>query len=104
MPTSKAANPKLTASLKLLGDAWVLIIIGVLANKALRFSEIERQASGICPVTLTDRLKKLEQEKIIKRRKETANKVLVVYELTAKGREILPILNLIETFAKKHAF
>lgn len=99
MSTSKAISQQFSANAKILGDAWVLIIAKVLENKPLRFSEIERQACDICPVTLTDRLKKLEQEGIVHRYKETVDKLSVVYELTAKGREILPILKLIESFS-----
>lgn len=99
MSTSKAITQQFATNAKLLGDSWILIIIKVLEDKPLRFSEIERQACDICPVTLTDRLKKLEQEGIVRRYKETVDKLSVVYELTNKGREILPILKLIETFS-----
>ncbi|MCL4208196.1 helix-turn-helix transcriptional regulator [Patescibacteria group bacterium] len=100
MSTSKAITQQFTTNAKLLGDTWILIIIKVLENKPLRFSEIERGASDICPVTLTDRLKKLEQGGIVRRYKETVDKLSVVYELTDKGREILPILKLIEAFSQ----
>ncbi len=100
MSTSKALNQQFVANAKLLGDAWMLIIIKVLAEKPLRFSEIERQAYDICPVTLTDRLKKLEQEGLVRRYKETVDKLSVVYELTLDGRKILPILELVESFSQ----
>lgn len=107
MSTSKQAisypesNAKFVESAKLIGDAWTLIIVETLASGPLRFSEIERQACGICPVTLTDRLKKLEQAAIIVRKAETVDKLSVSYALTTKGRDILPIIDELEKFAKK---
>lgn len=102
MSTSKEPNQQFVSGAKLLGDAWTLIIIEVLAEKTLRFSEIERLSCGICPVTLTDRLKKLEQENIVKRQAEGADKIAVTYKLTTKGKDILPILAQIREFSKKH--
>lgn len=95
-------NSKFVENVKLVGDAWTLIIVEVLADGPLRFSEIERKACGICPVTLTDRLKKLEQAQVVLRHTEAGEKPLVVYSLTAKGRDILPIILELEKFAQKH--
>lgn len=96
------SNDKFVESAKLIGDSWTLIIVETLASGPLRFSEIERQACGICPVTLTDRLKKLEQAAVVARKTEAVDKLSVSYSLTNKGRDILPILNSITKFAIKH--
>lgn len=89
-------------AIAMLGDNWTLSIIGNLSEGPLRFCEIERAVIGINPVTLSGRLKKLEQEKIIARRKETLDKISVTYELTEKGRAILPIISSIEKFADSY--
>lgn len=93
---------EVNSAIKLLGDNWILCIVGNLSKDELRFCEIQRAVQGINPVTLTDRLKKLEKEQIVKRKEETVDKLSVVYELTPKGRAILPIITEIGKFAKRY--
>lgn len=86
--------------LRVLGDDHVLCIIASLRDKELRFNELQRRLK-INPTTLSDRLNRLEQEEILNKKKETVDKISVVYELTEKGRAILPIMNEFEKFAQK---
>ena len=88
--------------LKILGDFWTLEIIQTLADGEKRFSQLELEVKRINPTTLTNRLKKLEYQKIIKRAEETVDKLSVVYSLTEKGRGILPILSQIKIFADRY--
>ncbi len=94
-------SDELNNGIKMLGDAWILCIVGTLAKKEMRFNEIQRAIEGINPTTLADRLKKLENEKMIKRQEETVDKLSVVYSLTDKGKGILPTLREIQAFADK---
>ncbi len=99
----KKGNQKCTTQeLKILGDYWTLAIIQALEERAKRFCEIEREVTKVNPTTLTNRLKKLESQKIIKRKEETVDKISVVYSLTEKGRAIVPILNEIQSFADRY--
>ncbi|HAB52538.1 MAG TPA: transcriptional regulator [Ignavibacteriales bacterium] len=93
---------ELNNAINMIGDAWILCIISNLGNSSMRFNEIQRSISGINPTTLADRLKKLEKEQIVIRKEETLDKISVVYELTKKGRGILPIINEIAKFADKY--
>lgn len=88
--------------LKMLGDFWTLQIIQTLSDGEKRFTQLERDLPSINPTTLTNRLKKLETKKIIKRKKETLDKLSVVYGLTKKGQGILPVLRQIKIFADKY--
>ena len=47
--------------LKLIGDYWVLMITTELLEDSLRFSELQRRLNGINPITLSNRLKKMEK-------------------------------------------
>ena len=85
--------------LKMLGDYWTLEIIQALSVGEKRFSRLERGLPNINPTTLTNRLKKLESQKIVRRKKETLDKLSVVYYLTEKGQGILPVLQQIKIFA-----
>ena len=94
-------SEELNNGIKILGDVWILCIVGTLAKKEMRFNEIQRTVTGINPTTLTDRLKKLEKEKMILRKEETVDKLSVTYSLSDKGKGILPILKEINIFANK---
>lgn len=97
-PLTKCSSKEL----KILGDYWTLQIIQVLSEHEKRFTELERDLPNINPTTLTNRLKKLETQKLLKRQTETVDKLSVVYALTDKGQGILPILVEIKSFANKY--
>lgn len=96
------SSNQLDLAIAMIGDAHMLCIIHHLGDKSMRFNELQRAINGLNPATLTDRLKKLESEKIVVRKEETVDKISVVYELTPKGHAILPIINEIGKFAVKY--
>lgn len=89
-------------ALKILGDYWALRIIDRLRRDELRFSELERGLSDINTVTLTARLKRLEETGVIERTEETIDRQSVTYKLSPMGLGLLPILGEIQQFAKTY--
>jgi len=76
---------------------WTLLIINVLGNcEKLRFNELMQHLEGVSPKTLSDTLKVLQKENLIK--KETFNEIppRVEYSLTKDGEElrkaVIPLL------------
>ncbi len=94
-------SEELNEGIKMLGDTWILCIVGTLSKGDLRFNELQRVITGINPATLTNRLKRLEKEKMIERKEETIDKLSVIYSLSEKGKGILPTLKEIQLFADK---
>ena len=88
--------------LKILGDYWTLSIIQSLSSGEKRYCELERALPEVNPTTLSNRLKKLEAQDLVNRKRETVDKLSVVYALTEKGKGIIPILQTIETYAEKY--
>jgi DNA-binding HxlR family transcriptional regulator len=86
-------------SLKLLGDFWTLRIINALSDTEMRFCDLQRAVGNVNPATLTDRLKKLEDGKLISRKEEAFDKCSVSYSLTKKGLAALPVLEAVEQFS-----
>ncbi len=82
--------------LRLIGDYWTLNVLMELRNGELRFSELQRALDGISPVTLTNRLKKLDEAELISRTAQSRDKQSVVYGLNDCGRKLIPILDAIE--------
>lgn len=92
------SNQVCASSLELLGDFHTLRIVDALSDGELRFCELQRNLDNLNPVTLTNRLKKLEDQKIVTRQQE--NRADVTYNLTKLGRKVLPVLDAINNFAR----
>src|SRR5436305_9858391 len=71
---------------------WTLLVIRDLAEGRSRFCELERSLAGISPRTLSLRLRALEEEGIVERRTYAEVPPRVEYQLTDKGRDLLPII------------
>lgn len=94
-----AKSDSCNASIKLLGDYWTLRIIDSLEDGELRFCELQRHVDNLNPVTLTTRLKKLEEANLINRHEATENKTAVSYTLTDNGKAAIPVLRAIDAFS-----
>lgn len=102
LQTSIQIPTKLLDGIKITGDIWTLCIIHILEKGPLRFCGIQRALGNINPSTLTNRLKTLERNGLIKRSEEIEDKLSVDYELTLRGKSITPILKSIGNFAEKN--
>ncbi len=89
-------------ALEIFGDVQILSIIDTLAEGEMRYCELQRALGNMNPVTLARRLRKLERENILERREAMMDKLSVSYRLKTKGKQMLPVLRSIKTFAKKH--
>lgn len=87
-------------SLQLLGDFWTLRIIAALQDDELRYCGLQRAAQNVNPVTLTNRLKKLEDAGLVNRTEDGPDKNCVKYSLTSRGRQALPVLAAIDRFSR----
>ncbi len=74
-----------------IGDRWGLLILRDLVFGLSRFDEF-RQSSGITNATLSDRLKHLEANGLIERKRYQANPERYEYLLTPKGWQIAPLM------------
>ena len=73
-------------AVELLARPWTGLILSLLQNGALRFSELEERTKGVGAKTLSARLKELEARGLIDRDVEAGPPVRVRYTLTASGR------------------
>jgi DNA-binding HxlR family transcriptional regulator len=85
---------------------WTLLIINSLGNhEKLRFNELMKELEGVSPKTLSDTLKVLEREKLIKR--ETFKEIppRVEYTLKEDGIELRKaIIPLMQWAVKRERF
>lgn len=97
-----AADPQTARCMQILaviGDLWTLAIVMTLQESGKRFNELQRTIPKINAVTLTNRLRKLEEADIVSRVTESKSKQSTVYDLTPFGRKLLPIVDAIRTVA-----
>lgn len=80
-------------SLELFGDRWTLLVIRDLVfNGKKHFREILASTEKISTNILADRLKRLEENGIISRQTAPDSGREVIYRLTEKGSDLIPIL------------
>lgn len=89
-------------ALAILGNKWTALIIMELAKGTARFCALEAALPGISPRTLSQRLDDLEQAEIITKQSFAETPPRVVYTLTDKGRDLMPILRSMAEWGEKH--
>lgn len=94
-PVSKAAS--------VLCERWTLQIIREMLMGATRFSEFQRYLPKLSPALLNSRLKMLEDNGIILRRK-VSGKTGFEYQLTAAGKGLAPLLREFGRWGMQWAF
>lgn len=73
---------------------WAMLILCVLSeNEATRFNTISKAIPDISPKVLTETLKNLEADGLIKRKLYAEIPPKVEYSLTEIGKSLMPILN-----------
>lgn len=89
-------------SLDLFGDRWSLVIVRDMLMGKTRFGEFLESSEHIASSVLTDRLAKLEADRLIEKRAYQLNPTRFEYRLTDKGTALLPVLQSICTWAESH--
>lgn len=79
-------------TLDVLGDRWTLLILRDLMAGLHRYNDILESCSGMSPNVLSDRLKRLEAEKLVVRNYYKELPPRVEYTLTDKGWAVRPVL------------
>ncbi|BCN30273.1 winged helix-turn-helix transcriptional regulator [Anaeromicropila herbilytica] len=80
-------------ALDVVGGKWKLNILTLIVQlDTVRFNEMKRRLYGITNTMLTNSLKELEADKLIKRTQYNEMPLRVEYSLTEKGKSILPVL------------
>ncbi|MGW1807660.1 winged helix-turn-helix transcriptional regulator [Streptomyces sp. NPDC002078] len=79
-------------ALDLVGDRWTLLIVRELLAGPRRYTDLHADLPGVSTDVLASRLKDMERDGLTTRRKLPPPGAAYVYELTGKGRELLPVL------------
>ncbi|MDB5562918.1 MAG: transcriptional regulator [Hyphomicrobiales bacterium] len=91
----------IATSLDLFGDRWTLVIVRDMLVGKKRFGEFLASREAITTNVLADRLEQMEQAGLIERQAYQANPQRFEYQLTPKGRGLLPMLQELCRWADK---
>src|SRR5829696_4386474 len=92
----------LTAALAAIGGKWKLIIIYWLAESPKHFAALRRAMPGISPKVLTQQLRELMNDGLVRREPKGAVPAPVVYSLTDYGISVLPLVESVRVWGRSH--
>jgi DNA-binding HxlR family transcriptional regulator len=94
---------RVTPILQRVGDKWTVLIIILLADGSLRFSELKKKIGNISQRMLTFTLRVLERDGMVTRTVTPTVPPRVDYELTALGQSLIPPMHMLGDWAVKNA-
>ncbi|MET0462975.1 MAG: helix-turn-helix domain-containing protein, partial [Chitinophagaceae bacterium] len=85
------------------GDKWSLLIVrDLMEAKACTYGDFLKSPEGIATNILAARLQNLEDNKLIEKSDHPDSKAKVLYRLTQKGIDLVPVMIEISLWAEKY--
>ena len=92
------ARSAVSSTGEIVAAKWTPLLIHELGGGTRRFRELERVCEGMSTRTLADRLRTLELAGVVARHSYPESPPRVEYQLTEKGRALLPIIREMRKF------
>ena len=103
---ARRSNPvggcPLTAALAAIGGKWKLIIVYWLAESPKHFADLRRAMPSISQKVLTQQLRELIGDGIVKRQPKGAVPAPVEYSLTEYGKSVMPLVEDVRLWGRSH--
>lgn len=88
--------------LELIADQWTMLVVAALKDEAKRFSQLHAQIQGISKKMLTQTLRGLERNGLVKRVVYPVIPPMVEYSLTPLGKTLLEPIRALRDWSEKH--
>ncbi|MDQ1166102.1 helix-turn-helix domain-containing protein [Flavobacterium sp. SORGH_AS_0622] len=99
----KRSDCPVSYSLEAFGDKWSLLIVrDLMLHKKCTYGELAKSDEKIATNILAARLLSLEENGIIQKLEHPESKAKVLYQLTQKGIDLIPIIVEINLWAEKY--
>ncbi len=99
----KRSDCPLGCSLDVFGDKWSLLIIrDLMFFQKSTYNDFLKSAEGIATNILASRLKGLEKNGVIEKLEHPDSKTKILYRLTPKGIDLLPIIMEVYIWSEKY--
>ena len=101
--TKKVQDTPFGYTLSLISGKWKMVILYLLAkNPPIRYNELHRQIAPVAYKTLSAQLQELEHDGLIIRKEYPQIPPKVEYCLSKKGESLIPILDAMCKWGRKH--
>ncbi|HLL37462.1 MAG TPA: winged helix-turn-helix transcriptional regulator [Streptomyces sp.] len=102
MPPRRSYDQYCSAAraLDVVGDRWTLLIVRELLAGPRRYTDLHADLPGVSTDVLASRLKDMERDGLTTRRRLPPPGAAYVYELTPRGRRLLPVLQALGTWGQ----
>ena len=98
---STATPSGLASALNRVGDRWSLLVVDALLDGPRRFGELREALPAIAPNILTDRLRRLERERILVSKAYSTRPPRMEYTLSGDGRDLASALRLLSDWGSR---
>src|SRR6266513_4975044 len=85
----------LAEALASVGDRWTLLIVAALLDGPRRFGDLEKELQGIAPNVLSQQLRNLESQGLVRAERYSERPPRFAYERASSGRELAGALRLL---------
>ena len=85
-----------------IGDRWTVLVVGALPDGQRRYTEIARRIDGVSQKMLTQTLRGLERDGLVKRTVHASVPPRVDYELTPLGQSLRGPIAALHDWATSH--
>lgn len=96
------ANCPTRQVLNRIADKWTVLVVTALESETKRFSVLQREVGGVSQKMLTQTLRGLERDGLIKRTIYPTVPPKVEYSLTPLGQTLVLMLDAIRTWSETH--
>jgi DNA-binding HxlR family transcriptional regulator len=101
-PVAQPTSCRAREVLQRVGDKWSMLVIDLLGQGTMRFTELHRAVDGITARMLTVTLRGLERDGIVTRTIHPVIPPRVEYALTPMGRTLLDAIGQLVSWADDH--
>lgn len=103
LKSKKRSDCPVSCSLDIWGDKWSLLIVrDLMFAKQCTYGDFLKSDEKIATNILASRLQSLEENDIISKSEHPNSKAKVLYQLTQKGIDLLPLMIEINLWAEKY--
>ena len=85
-----------------IGDTWSVLVVVMLADGTHRYTELASRIEGVSPKMLTQTLRGLERDGLVKRKAYATIPPRVEYSLTPLGASLTEVISTIRLWAYGH--
>jgi DNA-binding HxlR family transcriptional regulator len=90
-------------SLEFVGGKWRTVILAWLKEAPHRYGELREKIPGLADKVLTQRLRELESQGLVMKKRIEKDRAAQAYALTARGESLRPVLEALHAWGAKTA-